>query len=185
MSCIKKSILLIEIQHGITSKTTLCMFLADFRCQTNNKEKESERTIDSTFGMSSILTNMIASISHSTLLFKLCYVHLVFSFFILMTYAHTIQAGYRWLLKIYRASGFFVGFFLYLDSIYFHSVSILCENRTLPDFSFFPFFDYSNGICISQRTWNICRMNGGNSNWRLADKLPRNCWSRHWKDLVT
>lgn len=118
MSCIKKSILLIEIQHGITSKTTLCMFLADFRCQTNNKEKESERTIDSTFGMSSILTNMIASISHSTLLFKLCYVHLVFSFFILMTYAHTIQAGYRWLLKIYRASGLFVvSFYIWIPYI--------------------------------------------------------------------
>lgn len=59
----------------------VCMFLADFRCQTNNKEKESERTIDSTFGMSSILTNMITtSISHSTLLFKLCYAHLVFLF---------------------------------------------------------------------------------------------------------
>lgn len=138
MSCIKKSILLIEIQHGITSKTTLCMFLADFRCQTNNKEKESERTIDSTFGMSSILTNMIASISHSTLLFKLCYVHLVFSFFILMTYAHTRQAIDDYSKSIEQAdSSWFL--FIFGFHIFPFCFDFMRKSNT-PRFFLFPLF---------------------------------------------
>lgn len=145
------------------------MFLADFRCQTNNKEKESERTIDSTFRMSSILTNMITSISHSTLTLQIVLWASIFFFF----YPNDIRAyrtvDYRWLLeRILRT------FFLYFPYIF-----ILLYGT--PRFFFSPVFDCSSGIRASVRETYV----GGNSNWRLADKLPRNCWSRHWKDLVT
>lgn len=145
------------------------------------KKKASVRTIDSTFGMSSILTNMITSISHSTLP-TLQIVLCASSFSFLYPNhirAYTVQAGYL-CIESKIVIEFPRGFFLYLDSVYFHT------RKSLKHFQVFPFSDCSNGTRISQcSTWNTCRMNGGNSNWRLADKLPQNCWSRRWKDLVT
>lgn len=91
------------------------------------KKKASVRTIDSTFGMSSILTNMITSISHSTLP-TLQIVLCASSFSFLYPNhirAYTVQAGYL-CIESKIVIEFPRGFFLYLDSVYFHPIY---ENR--------------------------------------------------------
>lgn len=77
------------------------------------KKKASVRTIDSTFGMSSILTNMITSISHSTLP-TLQIVLCASSFSFLYPnhiHAYTVQAGYLRIKNRNRISSWFLFIF--------------------------------------------------------------------------
>lgn len=109
------------------------------------KKKASVRTIDSTFGMSSILTNMITSISHSTLP-TLQIVLCASSFSFLYPnhiHAYTVQAGYLRIKNRNRISSWFLfifGFRIFSSYI----------RKSLKHFQVFPFSDCSNGTRISQ-----------------------------------